>query len=132
MTPSSPPQRVLIVDDAPSVREALRWAIEDSDGLVVVGEAADGAEAIRRAEALLPDVVILDIEMPDLDGYETALALKALPVPPIVVFLTVHGDPASRQRGLAAGADGFVEKGGGWAALLGQIHDARARRYRPR
>ena len=119
-----PPYRVLIVDDIPAVREALRWAFESTADLIVVGEAQDGQEALARTADLIPDVVILDIELPILDGYAVASALKQLEPSPTVIFLTIHGDPASRQQATAAGGDGFVEKGQGWPALIAQIRSA--------
>lgn len=115
------PYRVFIVDDIPAVREALRWAFEATPDLVVVGEAGDGITAIDHASGLMPDVVILDIELPRANGYRVALSLKKLEPSPLIIFLSVHGDRASRQRALAAGGDGFVEKGAGWPALLAQI-----------
>jgi DNA-binding NarL/FixJ family response regulator len=122
------PYRVLIVDDAPAVREALRWAFDDAADLTIVGEAGDGQEALIRAAELAPDLVILDIEIPGLDGYAVARSLKAMPRPPVVVFLTIHGDGASRQRALQAGGDGFAEKGIGWAAFIAQVRGALAGR----
>ena len=113
--------RVVLVDDAPAVREALRWALEDAGGLTVVGEAGDGFAAIDRTMALTPDLVILDVEMPGLDGYTVSRALKALPRPPAVIFLTVHDKPEFRDRGIAAGGDSFVVKGAGWQTLITQI-----------
>lgn len=118
------PCRVLIVDDAPAVREALRWALEDASDFVVVGEAGDGIEALQRAAELTPDVVILDIELPRQDGYAVARALKARPDAPLVLFLTVHSDAQARQRSVEAGGDGFVEKGAGWTALITLIRHA--------
>jgi DNA-binding NarL/FixJ family response regulator len=120
--------RVLIVDDVPVVREALRWIIEDEADLTVVGEAGDGLEAIQRALELLPEVVILDVELPGLDGYAVAHHLKKLPDPPVVIFLTVHSDGAAQQKAIEAGADGFAEKGQGWLTLIDQIHQALASR----
>jgi DNA-binding response OmpR family regulator len=114
-------KRVLLVDDAPSVREALRWALEDEIDLPVVGEADDGLQALALAETLTPDLVILDIELPKLDGYGVARALKHAIQPPLVIFLSVHTDLISRQQALAAGGDVFVEKGLGWLALIAQI-----------
>ena len=124
--------RILIVDDAPAVREALRWALEDAPDFQVIGEAANGAEATGRAVELQPDVVLLDIEMPGNDGYAVTRILKALPDPPLVVFLSVHSDAVSRRRGLEAGGDGFIEKGIGWPALLAQIRQAINRAGKPR
>ena len=124
MDAATPRFRVLIVDDAPSVREALRWALESEDDLAVVGEAGDGVEGFERAAALVPDVTILDIEMPGLDGYALAREVKTLAHAPAVVFLTVHSDGVSRQRAAAAGGDGFVDKGIGWPALIDEVRHA--------
>jgi DNA-binding NarL/FixJ family response regulator len=120
------PHRILIVDDAPAVRESLGWLLLDEPGLTVVGEAADGKEAIRRAVDLTPDLVILDIELPDTDGFSVARQLKALPQPPLVVLLSVHNDDLSRQRGADAGCDAFVEKGLGWPGLLAVLQEVLA------
>jgi DNA-binding NarL/FixJ family response regulator len=120
--------RVLIVDDIPEVREALRWVLENEVDLEVVEEAATGVEALTSATALAPDVVILDIELPALDGYAVARTLKASAHPAVVVFLTMHSDPLSRQRALEAGSDGFAEKGEGWPALIAEIRRALAAR----
>jgi CheY-like chemotaxis protein len=76
------PYRVLIVDDVPAVREALRWALENEPDLVVVGEAGTGADALTCATTLAPDLVILDIELPTLDGYAVTRVLKASAHPP--------------------------------------------------
>jgi DNA-binding NarL/FixJ family response regulator len=112
--------RLLLVDDAPEVREALRYALEDEADLVVIGEAGDGLEAIARAAALAPDAVILDIELPRLDGYAVARSLKRSAAPPVIVFLSVHS--------AAAGGDGFAEKGAGWPTLLAELRRALAGR----
>ena len=116
--PSQEPYRILIVDDAPAVRESLGWLLVDEPGLAVVGEAPDGAEAIRLALELHPDLVILDIELPDMDGFHVTRQLKVLQRPPLVVLLSIHSDDRSKQRGVQAGCDAFVEKGMGWPALL--------------
>lgn len=121
MTASLFPTRVLIVDDVPAVREALRWVFEDTPDLTVVGEADNGETAVTQAASLTPDVVILDIELPRANGYTVAQKLKALAQPPLVVFLTIHGDKASRRQAQRAGGDAFVEKAAGWPALLAKI-----------
>jgi DNA-binding NarL/FixJ family response regulator len=115
------PLRIVLVDDAPSVREALRWAFEDEADLALVGEAADGSHALTLVQETLPDIVILDIELPDVDGFQVAQRLKAIPNPPIIIFLSVHSEASARQRAIAAGGDGYVEKGRGWSPLLAQI-----------
>ena len=116
--PSQVPYRILIVDDAQAVRESLGWLLLDEPGLALVGDAANGSEAMHQALKLDPDLVILDIELPDTDGINVTRQLKALPRPPLVVLLSIHSDDLSRQRGMQAGCDAFVEKGLGWPDLL--------------
>ena len=115
---SQEPYRILIVDDAQAVRESLGWLLLDEPGLALVGDAANGSEAMHQALKLDPDLVILDIELPDTDGINVTRQLKALPRPPLVVLLSIHSDDLSRQRGMQAGCDAFVEKGLGWLDLL--------------
>ena len=110
--------RILIVDDSQAVRESLGWLLRDESSLIVAGEAASGSEAIRLTIKLEPDIVILDIELPDTDGFSVTGQLKALPHPPLVVLLSIHSDAISRQRGALAGCDAFVEKGTSWPKLL--------------
>jgi len=110
--------RILIVDDSPYVRESLGWLLRDEPGLTVAGDAANGADAISQAVKLKPDAVILDIELPDTDGFAITRQLKQLPDPPLVVLLSIHNDALSKQRGVEAGCDAFVEKGSGWSELL--------------
>ena len=116
--------KVLIVDDVPAVRESLRWLLQDEPDLSVVGEAADGVEALNRVIELSPQVVILDIELPDQDGYAVARQLKTLPNPPTIIFLSIHGDPDSRERARLAGGDSFVAKGDDATALVERIRAA--------
>ncbi|MBI4788801.1 MAG: response regulator transcription factor [Chloroflexi bacterium] len=116
--------QILIVDDVPAVRESLRWLLQDEHDLSVVGEATNGAQALERVAELKPQVVILDIELPDQDGYAVARQLKQLPHPPTIVFLSIHGDADSRERARLAGADGFVAKGDGSTALVEHIRAA--------
>jgi DNA-binding NarL/FixJ family response regulator len=123
-----PPRTVLIVDGAASVREALRWAMEDAADLVVVGSTADGDQAVAQAAALEPAVVILDVVLPGLDGFAVGRALKSLPRPPAIIFLTTADGPATRRRAAAAGGDGFVEKAAGWPALIEAVRAVLAAR----
>ena len=103
--------RVLIVDDMPQVRQDLRLLLQLTGEIEIVGEAADGLEAIRQAEALRPDVVVMDLAMPGMDGFEATRQIKTRCPACRVVVLTIHADKASRQQAAQAGVDDFVEKG---------------------
>jgi two-component system response regulator AlgR len=84
--------RVLVVDDEALARERLCRLLAGIDGVEVVGEADTGREALERSAALAPDVVMLDIRMPGMDGIEAARHMATLPHPPAVVFTTAYGD----------------------------------------
>jgi two-component system response regulator AlgR len=86
--------RVLIVDDEPPARERLRRLLLDLEDVAVVGEAGNGVEAVESCARLAPDVVLLDIRMPGMDGIEAARHLNALEEPPAVVFVTAHDEHA--------------------------------------
>ncbi len=120
---NSPRYRVMLVDDASAVREALRWLLEATPDLLVVGEAGDGVEALLLAADLQPDAVILDVELPRLDGCTVAALLRALPHPPVIIFLTIHTDAATRRCASEIG-DGFVEKGIEWQAIITHLRAA--------
>ncbi|MBC8139609.1 MAG: response regulator transcription factor [Fibrella sp.] len=124
----SNPVKVLLVDDNPAVCEALRWALEDTSDFVVVGTTNDGVSAIQYATNLEPDVVILDIALPFLDGFAVARALKNSFHAPIIIFLSIHNTPRFRQEAVEAGGDAFVEKSLGWSVLIAHIRKTIARR----
>ena len=86
--------RLLIVDDEPPARERLRHLLEDLREVAVVGEAANGSEAVELCERLAPDVVLLDIRMPGMDGIEVARHLTAFDEPPAVIFTTAYDEHA--------------------------------------
>jgi DNA-binding NarL/FixJ family response regulator len=112
---------ILIVDDAPAVREGLRWLFQEETDLKVAGEAASGSEAIRQAILANPDLVILDIGLPDMDGFTVTRQLKALSSPPRVVLFSIHDDELSKLRGAESGCDAYVEKSAGWPALTNVV-----------
>jgi len=93
-TPAADAIRVLIVDDEPPARERLGRMLADVPAVAVVGEAGNGADAIAAAARLAPDVVLLDIRMPGMDGIEAARHLGTLDQPPAVVFVTAHDEHA--------------------------------------
>lgn len=101
--------RVLLADDHSIVRRGLRGLLEAA-GLTVVAEASDGLEAARLTEEHRPDVVILDIGMPKLNGIEVAARAHKMDRPPGVIILSVHGDESYIMRALAAGARAYLLK----------------------
>jgi NarL family two-component system response regulator LiaR len=101
---------VLLVDDHPMVREGLRSFLEAQADLAVVGEAGDGADAIRQAEALRPDVVLLDLVMPGVDGLAALPDLKRVAPDSEVLVLTSFADDSKVFPALRAGASGYLLK----------------------
>ncbi|MCX4755696.1 response regulator [Kitasatospora purpeofusca] len=108
--PAVPTVRVLLADDQPLVRAALEMVITEAEDLEVVGEAGNGAEAVRLAEELRPDVVVMDIRMPVLDGIEATRRVTAGPSPARVVVLTTFDEDENVYAALHAGASGFLVK----------------------
>ncbi len=113
--------RVLIVDDIPQVRHELHTLLHLTGCVQVIGEAADGAEGVGLARQLKPDVVLLDLEMPVLDGYGAARQIKSLLPHCRVIALSIHEDLASRERARHAGVDAFIPKGTWSSELLDAI-----------
>jgi DNA-binding NarL/FixJ family response regulator len=102
-------QTVLVVDDHAEFREAAR-ALLEAEGFTVVGEAADGFEAIAEAQRLRPQIVLLDVQLPGLDGIEVAAQLADDPDPPAVVLISSRDASAYGPRLAAAHALGFISK----------------------
>lgn len=102
--------RVLLVDDDALVRAGLRMILSSSDEVDVVGEAADGADAVAAVSAHRPDVVLMDIRMPIMDGIAATAAVRSMDAPPHVIVLTTFQADEQVMSALRAGADGFLLK----------------------
>lgn len=102
--------RVLLADDDPLVRMGLRLMFGSVDDIAIVAEAADGEQAVALGREHAPDVVLLDIRMPVMDGLAATQALRALPAPPAIVILTTFNPDEYVVRALRAGAAGFLLK----------------------
>ncbi len=113
--------RIIIVDDVAAVRRDLRTLLTLAGNLKVVGEAANGDEAVRLADALRPDVVLMDLDMPVLNGLDATVRIKAHDPECRVVVLTIHAGEAERRQASEAGADCFVVKGAPLASLMEAI-----------
>lgn len=113
--------RVLMVDDLEHVRQGLRTVLELVDDLQVVGEAGTGLEAIQLVEQLRPDVVFMDLEMPELDGLEATRRIKSRHPNTNIVMFTIYDDPKNRERAANAGVDAFFKKGAPLVQVLTAI-----------
>ncbi|MEV5242677.1 response regulator transcription factor [Streptomyces cinnamoneus] len=118
--------KVLLVDDHQVVRRGLRTFLEVQDDIEVVGEAADGAEGVARAEELRPDVVLMDVKMPGTDGIEALRRLRELANPARVLIVTSFTEQRTVIPALRAGAAGYVYKDVDPDALAGAIRSVHA------
>ena len=113
--------RVLLVDDSPQVLQNLRLLLELQGEMEIIAEAVNGQKAVRLAADLAPDVVVMDLEMPVMNGYEATRQIKSRLPAPRVVILSVHAGPVELDRARAAGADSFVIKGARYEILLNTV-----------
>ena len=102
--------RIILADDHAVMRRGLRLVLEQQEDFEVIGEAADGREAVRLAESLKPDVAVLDITMPNLNGIEAAFQISAKDLGVAIVVLSMHADEGYVLRALKAGARGYLLK----------------------
>lgn len=116
--------RLVLVDDQPLVRQALRKRLDLEPDMAVVGEANNGREATALVEQLIPDVILMDVEMPEMDGISaTAIIRKGTPHS-TVILLSIYDDISTRARAHMAGAAAFVYKSGEIEMLIAIIRQA--------
>ena len=113
--------KLLLVDDQSIVRQGLRMRLLLEPDITVIGEASSGEQALELVESLAPDIVLMDVEMPGMDGITTTAALHTSSPQSTVVMMSIHDDVHTRARAQAAGAAAFVEKSGTLDALLATI-----------
>src|SRR5215469_3555827 len=113
--------RILLVDDHPIVRQGLKTLLEGHSGWVVIGEASDGAEAVEKARNLNPDVMVLDVTMPRMNGLEACRLLRRQTPALEFLFVTQHDSPEMMREALEAWARGYVVKSNAARDLLAAV-----------
>ncbi len=115
------PVRVLIVDDMPQVLQELHSLLDLTEEVAVVGEAINGLDAIRQIKAVHPDVVVMDLEMPEMDGCQATTLIRDMDSPPKVIILSVHSGLEIQQRVRQSGANLLIQKGAEFGTLINAI-----------
>ena len=126
-----PPIRILLVDDSPEFLESAAGYLANQPDLRVVGRALSGPAALEQAAVLRPDLVLMDIALPGMNGLEAARQIKAWPAPPRIIILTLHDNPEYRSAAAAVRADGFVAKSDFGVQLLPVVRALFATRPEP-
>jgi DNA-binding NarL/FixJ family response regulator len=116
--------RLVLVDDQSIVRQGLRRRLTLEPDMTVVGEASNGREAMTLLQQLTPDIVLMDVEMPEMDGISATAVMRASAPHSAVVLLSIYDDVSTRARGHAAGAAAFVDKSGAIEVLIATIRQA--------
>lgn len=123
--------RVLVVDDHPAFRKALASALQLVGDIEIAGEASGGEDACVGAKELQPDVVLMDLSMPDLSGIDAMKQIHERQPQLPVVILTAHADPGVEKEAREAGASGFLAKGIGLEELVVVLNEATDDRRQP-
>lgn len=118
--------RILLVDDDPEVRQLIRTQLRKRDDLEVVGDAADGLEAIQRCLELQPDLVICNVSMPRMDGIDAVPGLREAAPGARILMHSCHEDELTIRRAMNAGAHGYLFKGAVRLVLTAKIDDLMA------
>lgn len=119
--------KVLLADDHPIVREAIASILEGAGDITVVAEVADGKAAIRAVQSVKPDVAVMDVNMPEMDGVKATRAIKDEKSSVKIIGLSIHNDDATRQAMLDAGACAYLLKDGPAEVLIDTIRQCVAR-----
>jgi DNA-binding NarL/FixJ family response regulator len=114
----------VIADDHPIIRQGLRTLLEDKDGCRIVGEASDGLTALDLVIRLKPDIAVIDVQMPDLNGLEVARRVQQAAPDTKVIMLSMHGDEPYVMDALRHGVCGYVLKGSATTDLIDAVHAA--------
>lgn len=112
------PKRILVVDDNPAIRGALRRILEFNDGWIVCGEAVDGRDGVEKANELRPDLVVLDLSMPVMNGLEAARRLHQTQPQLPVILCSLHSDEVLQREAAAAGVTAIVSKAHNMETLI--------------
>jgi DNA-binding NarL/FixJ family response regulator len=113
--------RLILVDDQPIVRRGLRLRLTLEPDMIVVGEASNGIEAVSLVQQRAPEIVLMDVEMPEMDGISATAVMRARALQSIVIMLSIHDDVSMRARADSAGAAAFVCKNGEIEVLIATI-----------
>jgi DNA-binding NarL/FixJ family response regulator len=114
---------MLLVDDNEDFRKGVTAWLADETRIEIVGDARSGREALERVRELGPDLVLMDVSMPEIDGFEATRRMKADGEAPLVVLMTFYHSETARQEAWAAGADGFLSKASLTGELLGLVRN---------
>jgi DNA-binding NarL/FixJ family response regulator len=115
-------KQVLIVDDHDGVRKGLRLLFELESGFSVVGEAIDGQDAVEKARRLKPDLILLDLSMPGMNGLEAARVIRTVLPSASMMLFTLHRDEVTDSDAFAAGINAIISKAEGAGTLMSQAH----------
>ena len=117
------PIRILVVDDHPVLRDGVAALLENQTDMVLAGEAGNGSEAVERYNELRPDVTLMDLQMPGMNGVEAIGAIRAVNPQARIIVLTTYAGDAQAVRALKAGAAGYLLKSSLRTELIDAIHD---------
>ena len=121
--------RILLVDDHPMMRRGLRDLLELEDDLEMVGEAGNGEDAIRLAQEIEPDLILMDLNMPGIDGLETTRRMRDADIDARIIMFTVSDEQSHVLEALRNGADGYLLKDGDPREILTRLRNERAPLY---